>query len=101
MSAGLDTTTAPDVAASEHEPAGAGLPTPEAPATPSPEPFLHGKFALFQLPDGGVLLAYRVKGSTEDRQLMIPPFILQMAGQASGLQPSDILARLQSGDLGV
>lgn len=82
------------------DPAAAGEPTQPAAAAPQgPVPFLQGSFALYQTPEGGAVLAYRAKGSSEDRQLMIPPFILSMAGQASGLSPDAILSRLQSGDI--
>lgn len=82
------------------DPAAAGdTPPPAAAAPQGPVPFLQGSFALYQTPEGGAVLAYRAKGSSEDKQLMIPPFILQMAGQASGLSPEAILGRIQSGTL--
>lgn len=66
---------------------------------PAPVPFLQGTFALYVTPGGGAVLAYRAKGSSDDKQLMIPPFILQMAAQSSGLSPDEILNRIQSGNL--
>jgi hypothetical protein len=74
-------------------------PHDQVPPAGAPVPLLQGTFALFRTPAGGAVLAYRAKGSSEDKQLMIPPFILQMAGSASGLSPEAILGRLQSGDL--
>lgn len=68
------------------------------PGAPSgPVPFLTGKFALFRTPDGGIVLAYRLPDADSDQQLLIPPFIVSMAGQASGLSPDAILAKIQSG----
>lgn len=71
---------------------------PPAPGGP-PTPFLQGTFALYKTPDGGIVLAYRARGTEQDRQMAIPPFVLQMAGQASGLSPEAILTRIQSGNL--
>lgn len=71
-----------------------------SPAAAGPVPFLEGGFAMYSTPDQGVVIAYKVKGSEENKQLMIPPFILTMAGQASGLDPAQIMDHLKSGDIG-
>lgn len=87
------------------QPAAADDPPPPAAATSpaaageGPRPFLEGKFALYATPEGGVVIAYKTEGSTESKQLLIPPFILTMAGQASGLDPAQIMERLKSGDV--
>jgi hypothetical protein len=93
-----DLTLAPDAEVTpldDEDDSAGGLAAPPGP----PTPFLEGTFALYQTPDRALILAYRAKGTEEDRQLMIPPFILQMAGQASGLSPDDILSRIQSGSI--
>lgn len=74
-------------------------PSPAAAAPPTPTPFLQGTFALYMTPGGGAVLAYRAKGSSDDKQLMIPPFILQTAANASGISPDEILSRIQSGTI--
>jgi hypothetical protein len=47
--------------------------TPAAADTAAaPTPFLRGRFALYELPDGGMLLAYRPEGEETDRHLTVP-----------------------------
>lgn len=67
--------------------------------TAPPEPFLQGTFALFLTPDGAAVLAYRTKGSSEDKQMMIPSFILETAANASGMSRAEIFAKIKSGDV--
>lgn len=43
-----------------------------------PEPFLKGRFNLFETPIGGFHLSYRVDGEEEDRHMEIPPVIAEM-----------------------
>jgi hypothetical protein len=71
-------------------------PAPAAAAAP-PEAMLRGRFALFQLPDGGLLLVYRPDDSDDDRRVVIPSFVIAMATQASGGTPDELLARLRDG----
>lgn len=80
---------------------GTAVATSPAPAgPPAPVPFLEGSFALYSTPDGSVVMAYRTKGEEQVKHLHIPAFILTMAGQASGMEPSQIMDKIRAGDFG-
>lgn len=69
------------------------IPAPLAPDAPAA--FLKGRFSLFQTTDGGLLVAYRPDGETEDKHLPIPAFIVQAASQmAGGQDPAALLTGL-------
>lgn len=72
-----------------------------APPPAGPVPVLQGTFALFLTPGDDLVIAYRASDSSEDRRLMIPGFVLQMATSASGLTPADMIAKIRSGDVDV
>jgi hypothetical protein len=45
-----------------------------------PEPFMKGKFSLYETPDGGYHIAYKEDGEdTETKHIEIPGYIAQMA----------------------
>jgi hypothetical protein len=74
--------------------------TTEAAGTPDqapPTPVLEGSFAIHTPPDGTLLLVWRRRGTQEDRYLPVPAIVLQMAAQASGGKPDDILQKLAAG----
>lgn len=64
----------------------------------APVPILEGSFALFAPPNGGLVLAWRKKGTSEDRHLPVPALVLQMAAQASKATPEDVISKLASGE---
>jgi hypothetical protein len=47
--------------------------TREAP--PAPEPFLSGTFALYERPDGSVVLAYRTADGAEGQRVVPAPMV--------------------------
>lgn len=67
------------------------------PAPAGPVPFLRGDFALYATPDNALVLAYRPDGTSEDRQLVVPAFILDMAARQSGQTTAQLISRLQEG----
>lgn len=90
----------------EPEPATApAIPEPEpqapatAPAAPAdgPVPLLKGAFAVYVTPQNALVLAYRPEGTTEDKQLVVPPFIVDAAARQSGQTPQELLGRLTKG----
>lgn len=44
-----------------------------------PEPRVKGRFALFDTPDGGVVIAYRADGSDKDDHIQFPGKVLRFA----------------------
>lgn len=56
-------------------------PTVEA----GPVPFLKGTFAIYETPDGGYHIAYKVEGETETQHMEIPGAALKMAKAMSGV----------------
>jgi hypothetical protein len=51
----------------------------DQPAPAVPVPFLSGTFALYQTPDGGIVVAYRAAGDEEDRRLTLPAHMVKLA----------------------
>lgn len=50
-----------------------------------PKPNMTGRFALYETPDGGRLLAYVTDGETEQHQVVIPaPLIKMMEAKQRG-----------------
>lgn len=43
-----------------------------------PTPFLKGTFALYELPDGGRMLAYREDGSEDTNRFVIPAALMKL-----------------------
>lgn len=43
----------------------------------TPEPFLKGRFTLYETPDGGMHIAYLPDGDTETRHMEVPAFVIQ------------------------
>lgn len=93
--------TEPEPAAAAPEPAPeAESQTPATTATApanGPVPLLKGAFAVYVTPQHALVLAYRPEGTTDDKQLVVPPFIVDMAARQSGQTPQELLARLQKG----
>lgn len=57
-------------------------PTVEA----GPVPFLKGTFAIYETPDSGYHIAYKVEGETETQHMEIPGAALKMAKAMSGVK---------------
>lgn len=75
-------------------------PTPPTTATTPPEgpqPLLKGSFAIYLTPEHAMVLAYRPEGTTDDRQFLVPPFVIDMAARQSGQTPQQLITRLQEG----
>lgn len=55
-----------------------------------PTPILKGTFAIYELPDGGRILAYRPEGEEESQQIHVPAFMMRMIEQvqAGGEMPN-------------
>lgn len=53
--------------------------TAEAELVPVPVPFMKGKFAIFETPQGGLHIAYRLDGTEEDKHIDLPPAMIKMA----------------------
>lgn len=51
--------------------------------TDTPTPFMRGKFAIFETPDGGLHIAYRLDGTDEDRHVALPAAMVKMANMAA------------------
>lgn len=45
----------------------------------APEPFLKGRFSLYETPDGGMHIAYLADGDTETRHMELPAFLMRNA----------------------
>jgi hypothetical protein len=43
-----------------------------------PEPFMKGTFAVYELPDGGRMLAYREEGNEETNRFVIPAALMKL-----------------------
>jgi hypothetical protein len=54
---------------------------------PDPKPAMQGSFALFETPEGGLHLVYRVAGSDDEQHVEIPAFMVQMAKNMDGQGP--------------
>lgn len=64
--------------------------------TPAPVPRAKGRFSLFDLPDGGLMVAYRLDEEDEDRHMQIPGMVIRMAKlHAEGkLNPMELVKAL-------
>lgn len=51
--------------------------------TAPPVPFIKGKFAIFETPDGGLHIAYRADGADEDKHIALPAAMVKMANMAA------------------
>ncbi len=47
-------------------------------------PFMEGSFALYQVAGVGMVVAYRTKEMDQDKQIVIPEQIINLASQFSG-----------------
>lgn len=57
----------------------------EGTVVPVPEPVMKGSFAVYALPDGGRVIAYRPEGEEQSTQIPIPAFMMKMwERQAAG-----------------
>ena len=68
-------------------------PTVEAPA--GPEPGLEGTFAIYVTPDQALVVAYRPRGATADKQFVVPAFLINLATQRSGHSLADVVKGLK------
>lgn len=48
-----------------------------------PVPIMKGKFAIFETPDGGLHIAYRLDETDEDRHVALPAAMVKMANMAA------------------
>jgi hypothetical protein len=55
------------------------------------EPILQGTFALYNLEDGSMVLAYRKQGSEDTERLHVPAYVMSMAGSLGGKDPLAML----------
>lgn len=65
-----------------------------------PEPFMKGTFAVYELPDGGRMLAYREYDDEKTNQIVIPsPMVRLMEAQQRGdkINPMHILKSMMGG----
>jgi hypothetical protein len=62
-----------------------------------PEPFIKGKFSIYETPDHGFHVAALFDGETEVRHAEIPGAMLKMAGMLSGSNPMTTLKNLFGG----
>lgn len=67
----------------------------------APELLSRGQYSLYKSPDGGMHLAYRAEGMTEDAHLVMPPALVRMAqAAAEGKGPFGRLRAMMPGGLG-
>jgi hypothetical protein len=74
----------------------------EQPETPQPKLLLKGKFGIFETPEGGVHLVFKLEGQEDDKHMEFTPFMLKamaMAFPGKG-NPLDML-RMGSGQSSV
>jgi hypothetical protein len=50
-----------------------------SPQRDDPTPLVKGRFSVYETPDGGFVLAYRLDGADEDSHYRIPAFIVKAA----------------------
>lgn len=64
-----------------------------------PEPWLKGRFTLYETPDGGTHIAYIADGEDETRHIEIPGFIVKNARDfaAGKLNPFTVIKEMMSG----
>jgi hypothetical protein len=61
---------------------------------PAGDKLVHGTFSVYKTEEGGLHVAYRLDGSSEDGHLPIPAGIIKLASAAaSGRGPLGMLAR--------
>ncbi|MFL6116757.1 MAG: hypothetical protein ACJ786_36185 [Catenulispora sp.] len=75
----------------------ANQPAPEDPAMLGPVPVLEGAVAIYVTPDQSAVIAFRPRGSSEDRKMVIPAFIIDMACRQAGRTPAELFTQLQEG----
>lgn len=67
---------------------------------PTPEPMMKGTYAVYALPDGGRVIAYRAEGTEESAQIPIPAFMIKMwERQAAGekINPMEMIRAMMRG----
>lgn len=67
---------------------------------PEPVPTLKGTFALYALPDGGRLIAYRPDGEADSQHIPIPAVLIRMwEAQARGekINPLEVVKAMMGG----
>jgi hypothetical protein len=70
---------------------------PEDPGMLGPVPVLEGAVAIYVTPDQSAVIAFRPRGSSEDRKMVIPAFIIDMACRQAGRTPAELFTQLQEG----
>jgi hypothetical protein len=67
-------------------------------AQTKPEPRVKGRFALFDTPDGGVVIAYRPDGGEKDEHIQFPGKVLRFAkafSEGKLSNPVDMMKAMQ------
>lgn len=62
----------------------------------SVQPIMRGRFSLYQTPDGGFHIAFRLEGEDEDRHQEIPGTLVKLA-RMGGRNPFDMLKGVAGG----
>lgn len=72
----------------------------EAEVVQAPEPRIRGRFALYDLPEGGIHVAWIPEGAPDEdtQHIEIPGMVLQLAKAASEgkLNPADMVKHMMS-----
>lgn len=59
-----------------------------------PEPLIEGTFAIYEVPDGSMVMAYRRKGETKGEQIVVPAYVMAMVQKMTGDSGGNPLAML-------
>lgn len=65
-----------------------------------PTPFMKGTFSLYELPDGGRMLAYREEDSEETQRFVIPAALMKLVeAQQRGekINPMQLIKTMMTG----
>lgn len=75
--------------------------TAQAPPAGAPTPFMKGIFALYETPDGGILISYRPDDATADQHQYIPAALVSLARAAQenggSINPMDLWRAVRGG----
>lgn len=80
-------------AAGNGQPAPQDLPAPAA----GPTPLVEGSVAIFATPDGSAVICFRARGAAEDKKMVLPPFLIDMACAQAGRTREELFSALREG----
>lgn len=63
--------------------------------SPHPDPVIKGTFALYELPDGGRMLAYRPDGMDDTKHFVIPSAVMKLVSAAQNGEKINPMKLLQ------